>query len=253
MDIVSSSAWVGCTHVLKLICSTDHLIGSPLALATKDFAAKAWIKYSDIPALSVPGISWNQGSIIKVDCEAKVAVVSDAKTGAEYEERYDYLVSATGLSRAWPAVPQSFTKDAYLTETGSHIDAVTSSKDGVVVIGGGAVGIEMAAELKLVNPQLKVTLVHSREKLLSAEPLPNDFKDRTLSVLREAGVEVIVNDRVIESLPIQGSTSQRLTLKDGSHLTAGHVIWALSHQAPTSTYLPASALDTSGYVKIQPT
>jgi len=46
---------------------------------------------------------------------------------------------------------------------------------GVVVIGGGAVGVEIATELKVVMPDLKVTLVHSRNRLLSSEPLPDEF------------------------------------------------------------------------------
>ena len=61
----------------------------------------------------------------------------------------------------------------------------------------------MAAELKVVEPSQKVTLIHLRDKLLSSEPLPDEFKDRTLSVLREAGVEVMLNDRVIEIEPVE--------------------------------------------------
>ena len=52
----------------------------------------------------------------------------------------------------------------------------------------------MAAETKLVYPNTKVTLVHSREKLLSAEPLPDDFKDKTLALLRKGGVEAVMGN-----------------------------------------------------------
>ena len=114
----------------------------------------------------------------------------------------------------------------------------------------------MAAELKLVNPTQKVTLIHSRDKLLSSEPLPDDFKDRTLSVLREAGVEVILNDRVVKVTPVDSpddTTLYDLTLKDGSKMVTSHVIWAISHSIPSTYYLPAASLDDDKYVKIVPT
>ena len=117
----------------------------------------------------------------------------------------------------------------------------------------GAVGIEMAAELKAVEPTQKVTLIHSRNKLLSSEPLPDDFKDRTLSVLQEAGVEVILNDRVVEVAPLKtpdGAPLFDLTLKDGSKMMTSHVIWAISHSLPSTTFLPAASLDAENYVKI---
>jgi NADH dehydrogenase FAD-containing subunit len=116
----------------------------------------------------------------------------------------------------------------------------------------GAVGIEMAAEAKLVNPSQTVKLIHSRAKLLSAEPLPDDFKDRSLKALQDAGVEVLLDERVIESTAVEPDL-YKLTLKDGSTLLAGHVIWAISHSVPTSTYLPSSALDKDGYIKISGT
>lgn len=120
----------------------------------------------------------------------------------------------------------------------------------------GAVGVEMAAELKVLDPKQKVTLVHSRERLLSAEPLPDDFKERVASVLRETGVEVIVGRRVIETTAVDTEGAKRtwqLTLSDGTQLKTGHVMNAVSKCIPTSSYLPKDALTQDGYVDIQPT
>ncbi len=60
----------------------------------------------------------------------------------------------------------------------------------------GAVGIEMAAELKLAQPHVKVTLVHSRDKLMSAEGLPDSCKDKALELLLEGGVNVLLEHRM---------------------------------------------------------
>jgi NADH dehydrogenase FAD-containing subunit len=119
----------------------------------------------------------------------------------------------------------------------------------------GAVGVEMAAELKILNPQQKVTLIHSRNRLLSSEPLPDDFADRVNLILRETGVEVILGQRVVETSAVDAENETRvwsLTLSDGQQITTGHVLNAVSQTVPTSTYLPREALNEQGYVKVHP-
>jgi NADH dehydrogenase FAD-containing subunit len=110
----------------------------------------------------------------------------------------------------------------------------------------------MAAEIKVVQPSQKVTLIHSRPKLLSSEPLPEDFKDRTLQAVHEAGVETIMSQRVMDitSNSANGSNSFDVTLSSGLHIKAGIVISAISKSIPTTQYLPREALDKDGYVRI---
>lgn len=111
----------------------------------------------------------------------------------------------------------------------------------------------MASEIKTIEPWQKVTLVHSRDKLLSAEPLPDDFKERSLEVLKEAGVNVILGQRVTDTTAVQsdnGFISWELALSGGQQIVAGHVIMAISRSSPTSAYLSSAALDKDGYVKI---
>ncbi|KAK0106199.1 hypothetical protein ONS96_003843 [Cadophora gregata f. sp. sojae] len=244
---------------IKIVDERDgyyHLIGSPLALASTEYASKNWVRFADLPALKAPGLSWTQGSASRVDTENKIATIVDTISGKEYDESYDFLVIATGLRRQWPAVPQSLTRKAYLAETAKHIEEVKAAKEGVVVIGGGAVGVEMAAEIKMVEPTQKVTLIHSRDKLLSSEPLPDDFKDRSAEVLQEGGVELIVNERVTGNIEVEstdGSPRYRLTLSSGRQIFAGKVIFAVSKSVPTTTFMPASTLDADGFVKIHNT
>ncbi|KAH8589395.1 hypothetical protein B0O99DRAFT_692625 [Bisporella sp. PMI_857] len=238
---------------IKVVDERDgyyHLIGSPLALAEKAYAAKAWQKFNNLAAFRTSELSYIQGSVVSVDCKSKIATIK-AHSGEELKESYDYLVAASGLRRAWPTVPQSLTQEEYIKETNAHIEKVENAKAGVVVIGGGAVGIEMAAELKLVQPDQKVTLIHSRAELLSSEPLPSSFKAQTLATLQETGVEVILNDRVVEQREVEGE--YELTLKDGKTFKTGHVIWAISKQVPTSTYLSDEVLNEEGYVKVSNT
>lgn len=112
-----------------------HLISSPLALASGEYAPKAWTNFRDIPALK--DIHFIQGSVKNVDCDKKQAVVTESETGSSLGLEYDFLVAATGLRRVWPVVPQAKSRQAYLSEAAEHIEAVRKARDGVVVIGGG--------------------------------------------------------------------------------------------------------------------
>ncbi|KAK4186299.1 apoptosis-inducing factor 2 [Podospora australis] len=234
-----------------------HLIGSPLALADEEYAAKTWIKYEDIPALQTPNIHVLHGSVKSVDQQRKVATYAPHGSTTEFSELpYDYLVAAAGLRRVWPVVPQSLRRKQFLFEAGDHIRAATTARHGVLIVGGGAVGIEMAAELKLVHPELKVTLAHSREKLLSSEPLPDDVKDRSLELLREANVEVLMSHRLSsteETKDDRGNKCYRVTFTNGHSFLADQVAMAISRSVPATTFLsPNGVLDEEGYVKIQP-
>ena len=224
-----------------------------------------------MPGLQHPSITFVHGSVISVDCEQKVANVKLVDGGTVAEEPYDYLVAATGLRRIWPTVPQSLTRKAYLAEAGGQVDKLKAAKHGVAVVGGGmqpgivshsvnadvcegAVGVEMAAELKLVRPELTVTLIHSRDMLLSSEPLPDDFKQRILEMIRHAGVEVIMGKRVDNvSAPDSGDPAKKvLRLSDGSEMCVSEAIDAVSRPTSTAAYLPREALDSEQLIPITP-
>jgi NADH dehydrogenase FAD-containing subunit len=110
----------------------------------------------------------------------------------------------------------------------------------------------MAAELKLVHPNKSVRLVHSNEKLLSSEPLPDELRDTTLSLVQEAGVEVLLSSRVkdVTEMKNHHGKEYKVVLGDGKGMLASHVIWAISKAVPTTNYLPTSALDSNQLVKI---
>lgn len=223
-------------------------------MADREYAKKAWVKFADIPALEHPSINFVVGSVTAVDPAAKTATTIDAVTKEATVHAYDYFFCGTGLRRVWPTVPQSLTKKQYLIEAEEQIHTVTNARHGVVVVGGGAVGIEMAAELKLVCPSINVTLAHSRDKLLSSEGLSDECKDISLELMREAGVDVLLNHRLTKTSKaetLDGSVKYDLEFENGHRMSASEVIMAVSQPtATTSAYLPASALTAEGLVKI---
>ena len=267
MDTVSSVGFLvhGSSNIQQ-----DHIIGSPLALSSETYAAKAWVKFSDVAALQRPDVQVIQGKASQVDCEKKNAVIVTA-SDLTLTLSYDYLVVATGVRRAWPVVPQSLRRKQYLFEAGDHITAVSKASRGVVVVGGGmpfnsdicrtnstpgAVGIEMAAELKLVQPHINVTLAHSHSKLLSSEPLPEEVKDCALDLAKDAGLNILLNHRLEKTVKKSGEDGSKfleLTYANGNTMVASEVIMAVSRSVPSTDFLPNAALDSDGYVKILPT
>ncbi|KAL4941671.1 hypothetical protein BDV06DRAFT_177447 [Aspergillus oleicola] len=232
-----------------------HLIGQPLALSSKEYAESFWLKFSDLPALQTPEIRVVQGSIDSLDCASKTATVATAEGAVK--ESYDYMITCTGLARQYPSAPSSFTREKFLAETADNLANVRDASKGVAVIGGGAVGIEIAAECKMLHPDVPVTLIHSRAALLSSESLPDEFAAKALEVMQASGVKTILGARVnniTESQDGTGYKSYTLSLSNTETLTASHVINAVSRFTPTApSYLPSDVCDEQGYVRIKPT
>lgn len=103
----------------------------------------------------------------------------------------------------------------------------------------------------MVQPDTRVILIHSRNQLLSSEPLPEDFKIQTLTLLQEAGVETVMGKRVQRTIQDKASRRQTLLLNDGSQLTVSEVMNAVSGPKPTTSYLPSVALNSNGEVNVK--
>lgn len=117
--------------------STDHLIGTPLAYVSKEYAKKAWIRFQDIPALQTPCVKIMHASIMQLNCEEKFATVKAIDTKQDIKIPYDYFVAASGLRRTKPSAPVALTRKKYLEDALEHIRLVENAKDGVVVVGAG--------------------------------------------------------------------------------------------------------------------
>jgi NADH:ubiquinone reductase (H+-translocating) len=108
----------------------------------------------------------------------------------------------------------------------------------VAIIGAGATGVELAAELhrstrELVaygldridpDKDIRLTLIEAADRVLPA--LPPRLSEATLQLLRKLGVEVHVSARVAEVSP------QAVRLADGRCLPAELVVWAAGVKAP---------------------
>lgn len=108
----------------------------------------------------------------------------------------------------------------------------------VAIAGAGATGIELAAELhgatkQLIaydfdqieaNTDIKITIIEASDKILPA--LPDHLSNATLKELKELGIDVMTNERVIEA------TDKGLKTESGKFIPAETTVWAAGIKAP---------------------
>ena len=108
----------------------------------------------------------------------------------------------------------------------------------VAIVGAGATGTELAAELHRTTREMvafgldridserdiRILLIEAAERVLSE--LPDRISEATLRLLNEMGVEVRTGARVIEV------TAEGLRLADGSFIPSELVVWAAGVKAP---------------------
>lgn len=122
---------------------------------------------------------------------------------------YAFLVMATGQTWAEElnlpiAREQAIEK---LTEQGAQI----AKANKIIVVGGGAAGIELAGEIAAKYGSSKhVTLVHRGRKLLN-DVYPDKLRDRLQAQLNDLGITVKTGSTIA-----LGSKAGEITLSDGS-------------------------------------
>ncbi|KAF3386360.1 Apoptosis-inducing factor [Penicillium rolfsii] len=173
----------------------DKRDGFSFAYTSPREANHMWIPYSQFSRLDREDVIIIQGTASRVDTKCQEVLFLDNEDKKRVL-RFDYLIIATGICRKWPISPDATEKSAFLEETSKFAKELGAARDqGVVVIGGGAVGIEFSGKIKTLYPETQVTLIHSGKKLLSREALPGKFKCRALELLQEQGVTVLLSER----------------------------------------------------------
>lgn len=204
------------------------------------------------------GFSFHLGSLSNIDREQKtitLAAMRDENNKPMLTERtleYDILVLAIGsvsndfgtkgvsehcifLDR--PQQAEHF-HDELMNRFMQHSEGeLGSEKVNIAIVGGGATGVELSAELynavehlaaygfENLHPDcLRLTLVEAGPRILPA--LPERIAGMAHKELRELGVDVRINTRVVEA------TDQGLLTQEGELIPATLMVWAAGIKAP---------------------
>jgi thioredoxin reductase len=159
------------------------------------------------------------------------------ESAAPVEVPFDVLVAATGSS--FPVLTE--TPGQSIEERQKEIDqiseALLSGKE-VVIAGGGATGVELAADVLEALPadsrKGKVTLICSADRLLVDQP--TYYSERCKQVFEELGGTILFNERVKSHLSSTVATDGKplsLELKSGKTLNCHAYIEAFARGANT--------------------
>ena len=125
---------------------------------------KAFVPYSAVFA-SAPNPS--QHAIVKAKALSlgKNQVTLDREWQGSVEVPFEYAVIATGTRLPSPGSMEHDEKALSVKYFQGYQQRILNANS-IVIVGGGAVGVQMATDLKEVYPEKHITLVHSRDRLM---------------------------------------------------------------------------------------
>jgi NADH dehydrogenase FAD-containing subunit len=168
---------------------------------------------------------------------------------------FEYLVLATGTRLPAPGSVVAEDKPSGVELFRAYQQGILAA-DSIAIVGGGAVGVQMATDIKEYYPSKEVTLIHSREHVMPRfHPRLHDIISKRFDQL---GVNLVTGSRVVvppEGYPLDGRIT-KVELKDGRTITTQLVILATG-QLPNNGLI--SSLDgdivnpVNGFVRVRPT
>lgn len=167
---------------------------------------------------------------------------------------FSYLVLATGCRLPAPGNVASEEKAGGI-DYFRKLQTTVKDAQRIAIIGGGAVGVQMACDIKEVYPDKQVTLIHSRRNVMSR------FDTRLHDIIeeraRELGIDLVLGKRV--AIPIEGypkAGPYNVILQDGTAIPTDLAITATG-LTPNSGLLsdlsPSLINPANGFVKVRPT
>lgn len=171
---------------------------------------KAFIPYG--PHLGGAPAKWLRDHVLEVRREAVVL-------GSGEEVPYEFLVIATGCG-AGDGLPTRVGATEKVVGTGllREMQGRIKSAERLLVVGGGAAGVEVATDAKSLYPEKTVTLVHSRDSVMHR--FGPELQTEASKRLADLGVDVILGDR----LAAEDDETGIATLKSGDTVEYDYIV-----------------------------
>lgn len=159
---------------------------------------------------------------------------------------FDYLILATGSSYPTPIKPTGDEQDAVqrASDLARSTAELAAARD-VLIIGGGIVGVELAAEIAVRQKHVRVTVADVAPRLLAT--LPSVAGERAAATLKAAGVRLLLGGPLTRA---EGGIAGRsaYTTPSGETVEAD-VVYLCVGARPNSACLQSSVpLDARGCV-----
>lgn len=173
----------------------------------------------------------------------------------------DAVVVAIGASYGFPADKSTAPLADQLAAFKRCREALAAA-EGVCVIGGGVVGVELAAEVKARHPSCSVTIVHSRATLLSNWGPDDATRAKVAAAVRakldKLGVACVFDDKVpasrfpkdyrgLPGIPVAGGS---LETAKGAAIRADVAFWCAGNAFDGRKVFDMLASDARGKLKV---
>ncbi|KAK8069048.1 FAD/NAD(P)-binding protein [Apiospora phragmitis] len=163
---------------------------------------------------------------------------------------YAFLVIASGAGAA-EGLPSRVAADTKAEGMALLKDMQRNIKGAqhLVVVGGGAAGVELAADAKQKYPEKHVTLVHSRKAVMHR--FGPELQAAALKGLENLGVVTILQERSASGSIVEG----QITLQSGKRLQCDFLV-NCTGQSPSSSFmagLAPEAILPTGTIRVRPT
>ncbi|XP_033637579.1 apoptosis-inducing factor 2-like [Asterias rubens] len=215
---------------LTLIDSKEafhHCLAALRACTEDGLAGKTFIPYEP-----TYGKSFKRGTVVAILVDSKEVLLSGGESIG-----YDYLIIGTGSQGGFPGnVEGGEDTDVYVSKYTGMLQKVKLAKE-IVVIGGGAVGLEMAGEIATDFPDKSVTVVHSRDYLVEGDSLRPAFRDGIKDQLTAKGVKLVLGEKVsnLNDIPRDGSSKCTVKTNKGTEIQADLAIVCIGKPVKSST------------------
>lgn len=176
--------------------------------------------------VSTQGINVRTSTIVEeIDIDSRKLKARDLKTGEVLYRDYDSLILTTGsrpfIPRSVNILESSCVYTLRLVEDARFISEAAAKHNSAVVVGGSALGIEIAYALKMRG--LNVTLVEYFQQLMPSK-LDSEIAEIVAEKLSSKGVNLILGEGVIEISGAPGA--KKVTTSSGREIETGFVVLA---------------------------
>lgn len=165
-----------------------HNVGCLRVCVCPEYATKTFIPFDQ-----TFGESFVRGKVVKIDKASNSVTLEDGKSIS-----YTHLVIATGFASPFPG---KVTKDypnvskSEGIELYQNVNKQIEEVQNIVCVGGGAVGVELAGEIKTEFPGKSVTLIHSSEVLCSSR-MKSKAQDNLHAGIKAKEITLMLKERV---------------------------------------------------------
>ncbi|KAK7434547.1 hypothetical protein VKT23_020156 [Stygiomarasmius scandens] len=173
-----------------------------------------------------------------------------------HEVKYDFLIYALGSKLPAPLDLWGTSPGGLTSSLGDSVERVVyrgakpegiawlrahqkliEDAQSILVVGGGALGIQFATDIADIHPNKSVTLLHSRERLLPK--FDPDMHTEIHLALESLGVKVILSERLADrdALPKYNERGQRVVKTTKGREIVADVVLMCTGQTPNTSIL----------------